>query len=680
MEEEKKEVLLLQAPPLEDISYNEFLYNKRLELGFSRRKFAKQLKIFRFRYKLIENGYIKPTKKDVKKISEYFDMDFNYYLEGIRSYPKKLDDEKYNPISNFMYHMFTKKWLRITFLVIAILSVLYTIFGFVISTTYDYQKTYLHDDKVVELKQAIMDKGNSNFSINTFSFPTVSQLYELENGNENAVIFDSSYNEKQLDFSFREIYWYDHYRFSITISDYNVSAYTLMVNAFNYDTYESDFYSVFVVDGELVILSETEMATVAKGIIEKMDINFDFTTLFHDKLGIDASFDSIMTSINNTRQKYSSVVNVISSVAFLTLFLSFVFVFLSFFAWIYQKKKDEIHSFSHSDELLELKCKNLDAKKDIKIFPFIPETFVRLVAFLFIFFGALRILMLSLNVASYSAESMEIARQLFSIQMLGMFLVFYINFDIFMKDNRIFRNIVLYPLIFLMIYLVEGYLLTNLTSEQSVISFALDKFTFPNPFATATFYFLMIFFLFLTPSFINTKKKLIIFRSMTIIPILLIIFSFIFGHSDVLFGFKFTSYWTKLLFIGDRITISILAISYLISLFFLRLHYKRKYGEEKAFRYFNGNRYIFTKNLIATGLIVIIWIFEMIFSGNQTLNSLGIGQNTSLIIIAPLVLLYHPHKNKRNAVSDIILISIYGLVLTTVYLSGVALALLGLFA
>ena len=85
---------------------------------------------------------------------------------------------------------------------------------------------------------------------------------------------------------------------------------------------------------------------------------------------------------------------------------------------------------------------------------------------------------------------------------------------------------------------------------------------------------------------------------------------------------------------------------------------------KKAFRYFNGNRYIFTKNHIATGLIVIIWIFEMIFSGNQTLNSLGIGQNTSLIIIAPLVLLYHPHKNKRNAVSDIILISIYEIVQT----------------
>ncbi len=67
MEEEKKEVLLLQAPPLEDISYNEFLYNKRIELGFSRRKFAKQLKIFRFRYKLIENGYIKPTKRMLKK-------------------------------------------------------------------------------------------------------------------------------------------------------------------------------------------------------------------------------------------------------------------------------------------------------------------------------------------------------------------------------------------------------------------------------------------------------------------------------------------------------------------------------------------------------------------------------------------------------------------------------------
>ena len=57
---------------------------------------------------------------------------------------------------------------------------------------------------------------------------------------------------------------------------------------------------------------------------------------------------------------------------------------------------------------------------------------------------------------------------------------------------------------------------------------------------------------------------------------------------------------------------------------------------------------------------------------------MGIGTNTSLIILAPLFLLYHPHKNARNAKSDILLITIYGLVLAFLYVLGVMVALMGL--
>ena len=46
--EENKPVALLQEPPKDEeinTSYNQFLYNKRKELGLSKRKFAKLLKI-----------------------------------------------------------------------------------------------------------------------------------------------------------------------------------------------------------------------------------------------------------------------------------------------------------------------------------------------------------------------------------------------------------------------------------------------------------------------------------------------------------------------------------------------------------------------------------------------------------------------------------------------------------
>ena len=45
-------------------SYNLFLYRKRKAFGLGMRAFARKLHISLFRYHLIENGYIKPSRKE----------------------------------------------------------------------------------------------------------------------------------------------------------------------------------------------------------------------------------------------------------------------------------------------------------------------------------------------------------------------------------------------------------------------------------------------------------------------------------------------------------------------------------------------------------------------------------------------------------------------------------------
>lgn len=682
--EEKNQTLLLQAPSeIEtiEISYNKFLYDKRKELNLGKRKFAKLLNINLFHYHLLENGYIKPNKKDIKKISKYFDLDFNIYLEGFNHYPDNLNNIKYNRFTNFMYHSFTKKWVRITLLILAITCIITTILGFVLHTRFNQNRLNLQDGKIVEFNDAIIEKGESNFSISNFSFPIITQTYDIgEENNEKAVSIKSKYNSKYLDLAFQEIFWVDDYRFAIDFAGSIQDTYTWDVYSYNYDTSETYAFLFIDQDGERSFLGEGPAVDALKPILEDHDIYNDFDNLIKEKLGLGITFKEVQSLIYEAAQKHKTAGNITRNVAVITLFLSFVFVFLYGFSAIYKKEKNEIHSFNHSDALLGIECFGTNIKKDIRIFPFIPETLLRLTAFFFVFIGALRIVFLTMNVGDYSAENLVSAKELLSIQMMGMFLIFYINFDIFMKDNRIFRNLLLYPLLFLFLYMIEAYLLSAITAEQSIISMVLDRFSFPNPFGTATCYFLMIVFLFLTPNYINTKKKLIIYRSLVIIPIVIIITSFILSNIDVLYGVKFPNYWVKLLFVGDRFPLSILAITYLVSLFFIRLYYKKKYGEKNAERYFNGNRFIFTKNLLAASLIIIIWGFEMMFKGNATLNKMGIGINTPLIILAPLVLLYHPHKNARNAPADILLITIYGLVLAFLYIVGVLVAFVGLFA
>lgn len=58
------------------LTYNAFLYTERNNMGLSRRKMAKFLKMPLFYYSMVEKGYFKPTKKQVARISEKLEVDY----------------------------------------------------------------------------------------------------------------------------------------------------------------------------------------------------------------------------------------------------------------------------------------------------------------------------------------------------------------------------------------------------------------------------------------------------------------------------------------------------------------------------------------------------------------------------------------------------------------------------
>ena len=661
--------LSLPAPKIlnEDVSYNRFLFDKRKELKLSIRKFAKALGISKFRYRLIENGYIKPSKKDIKKISNYY-----------RIYKEEIDNKKYNRFTNLIYHSFTKRKVRITFFILFIISLLTTLSLFIANASIAPNLASLQDSRVVELNDNIIEHGDNSFSAFKFSYPLISKNVDLEGGNQKAILIKSNYNKKYITLTFSQIYWYDDYRFSIKLGSYSPGLITFYVQAYNYDSLESSIYEFYDLGDEYLYFGDLVGATELENIFKTNDVYQDFTDLINEKTGLNYSFIEIAEAISQTKQKYTDVSTTLVIVSVVMLFFTAAFLFLFGYSSVYKKEKNTRYSFNRSDELLVLKPLNKGVRKDIRLFPFIPETALRIFGFLCVFVGSLRVVFYIMNMDAYSTENIAAANMLYSILMLGMFLVFYINFDIFMHDNRIFRNLMLYPMVFFFIYLAEAYFLSTIFTEESVLTVALKQISIPNPFASATCYFLIIAFLFVTPSYANTKKKLIIYRSMAIVPILIIIISFMLANSKFFFNFEFKNYWFKMLFIGDRFSLSILAITYLVSLFFLRLFFKKRFGERNANRFFMGNKYIFIKNTLAALLIIIIWAFEVAFSNNTTLNSMGIGSNTLLIFLAPLVFLYHPHKNARRVPLDVALIIIYGFILVLLYASASILGLASL--
>ncbi len=660
----------------ENISYNYFLYRKRIELKLSIKKFAKLLNIRPLHYRLIEFGYIKPNKNDIIRISEYFNIDYNYYLEDIRNYPTELENKKYMKLTNFLYHLFNKRKVRITFLIIAIISLIALTSSLIAGNKIGSTSLITQEENIKELNKGLKEKGDWNFSLFDFKYPQISEVYTYDNY-EKAVIIKDINSDTTTDLKFQEIIWTDDYRYVIKYSSYEEdNIYNWMVYEYDYTTGKETLDIITETADEFNISKNYNNHDFVRDYFSHNNIKDDFTNLMHNKLEINTTFEEIINSMYTTKQKNIRYEIVLGITMFVSLVFSCLFSFLFGYAMIYKKERDEKITFSHSDELLDLKPLNKKVKKDIKIMPFIPETVLKIIGILLVVLGTLRAVFYTFNIGNYSQSNIDYANTFYSIQLLGMFIIFFINFDVYMDDNRLFRNLLLYPMVFFLIYVLEASIVESLTKNTSVLSLSLTRVMIPNPFFSATCYFLIMFFLFFTPNYIKTKKRLIVFRSLAIIPILLIFISFFLSNAEVMFNFSYNNYWIKYLFRGDRFPLSILGVTYLVSLFFLRLYYKKKYGEENAFKYFMGNRYIFIKNAIGAGLIIIIWIFEIIFEGNTTLNKMGIGLNTFLIVLAPLVLLYHPHKNARNTKVDITLITIYGISLVLMYAAAGIVALI----
>ena len=660
----------------ENTSYNEFLNQKYKEEGIKRRELAKRLKINRFRFWLMERGYIKPNKNDVKKISEYYNIDYSYYLEGIRSYPAEINDKKKMKITIWLLHLFSKKWCKIA-LVCITLSLLGTIIGIDLASN-DKTKITYYDKTVVDVWEGIKEKGSNDVSLTNYSFPVITDVYKLDDKTDKAVITKSIYSNT-LTITFDEIYWTDDYRYFFEFRNIEGSYYKFRVDVLNYNTNEINHCYALISENDYKIESSNNKIGNVEDILKNNDFNSDFSDLIREKLQIDTSFYFIADNMAEADAAFAKAFNITALIMVLSLILFIVFTFITLYALIYGVKKGEVLTFDHSDKLLGIEFKHNKVKKDIKFTPFIPETAVRILGILLVLLGAFRIVVLAMNVEEYSIDNKQMADFLLSIQMFGMFIMFFINFDIYMDDERLIRNIILYIMTFAIIYFFEVIITGFMTGSQSIFTSISPMLNLPNPFGSAACYFLMMLFLFFTPKWVKNKKVLIAYRSMTIIPMSFIIVSFIIANFDMFFGTSINNEWVELFFRGDRFTLSILAMSYLVFLFFLRLYFKRKYGEEEAFKIFSGNRYIMFKNLMASGLILFIWIIEMICRNNARLNAIGIGKNIYLILFIPVLLFYHPHKGARKTAVDVSIITVYALSLVIIYIAAAITGLISVF-
>lgn len=661
----------------QDISYNRFLFEKRKETGLSRRKYAKSIGISPFVYSLIEKGYVKPGRKEIQKFSEFYQSDFSVYLEGIHSYPE--ETEKNEPM-RWIRNLLSKTWLRLTIIFLTVLSLGGTITGYTLSDYYRNHARSFYSQRYLSFVDAVREKGDY----------TLSLLHEMDrpcihknNDNLSASILVSKEDESlrviNAYLTFKEDNTSLLYYFGKETNSYLLS---LKVSYTDYDMgikYTSSFTykDRFVLDGYISTNTDkyytegdadyAKLESILSSHLD--DLDKEWTTLIQEKTGLNYDFYKgilVDQQIGGKKHFKAEIISLILSVT--GVILTGVFLFAFIYSFLEGKNRKEVVLFHNSTEIANDSKNDTEVtksfhpvKKDIIFTPFLPETFFEIVGILLTFFGSLRLIYYLFSFFSSEAlnpnEFTTMPKLLFMFFTVGMFLLYFIDFDIFLEDRRSVRNIFLYGITFFALYALEVTLIEYLSRTRGIVQLLTSYYMVPNNFGTIACYFLIMFFLFMTPTWANSKKKVVFFRLLSILPIGWIIASTVIVQGYQSWGLKLNN-WVLYLFNSERPQFSLLCVTYLVGLYFLRLFFEHRYGKNNAKRFFNSNRFYFLKNSLICLIIALLSLTEYL-TRNLGGNTRAIGGYWEIIFLIPFLFFYHPHFGKRNMAVDYLTLILY---------------------
>ncbi len=663
------------------IAYNEYLYKRRMEMGLTKRKFAKLLNVPSLFYSYYENGYVKPGKKYVERISKALGVDYSQYLEGVSSYPAELP-EKVGWFVKFYQKLLSKVYVKIGILVFLLASIGLTIFGF---CRYGYvmdHATDFYNERYLTFAYTMREKGGTTVSL--LHEMTRPEIHSSSNGRFTSISTSTEdYAIRSLNayvcYSNEEenIYYIipnDAKKALTTIKFQYIDRETLVkyTNNIQRDDDKSEFkFTDDLYDGaynHYESSSEVYLKLKDKALEHVNELNDAFTSLIKEKLDLDYNFynellvDHAESATENLYAEISSLGFGLGGVILTGGFLFFI-LFAIFFGGKSKKRlaKDAARELKlANDAPISRSC--VTPKKDIRFYPFVPETIYELIGIGLVFFGSIRIILYTINLFTFTgidqSDFESTSLSLFMYFTVGMFLLYFIDFDIFLNDRRSLRNFFLYFIVFFGLYILEATLVQYFSMTRGVAKIVDLFYVIPNNFSTIACYFGIMVFLFYSPGWMDSKKKTIGFRCLAILPLAWIIISTVIFQNYKKWGLNFNT-WQVYFFNSERPQFSLLCCSYLIGLYFLRLFFKFRYGPEVAERFFNGNKFYFMKNILICVIICVLSLTEYLLA-HSTKGNRGLGGYWEIIYLAPMLLFYHPHFGSRNKPLDYFTLILYG--------------------
>lgn len=671
-------------------TYNYHLYRRRCEKKLSRHRMAKAIGISGFTYRMIECGYWKPSKKAIDKISAYLEEDYSLYLEGASTNPTDLPEKTPMKIVRGFYHVMGSWITRGILIALTAISSGVFISSFIVNDWVGKNETSFYDQRYIDYAREITDFGAVSIGVvGEFQRPEIYEVLEdTDTGRDKIIAIKGHYKgNAYLTLQYNAIYRTETHRATASFSSVMLGEmpYYVSFKVVNFETTKTQIYDFFYnADGSI---RDINTATEDPGYLlsrkKAGSIIDDFNHLIRAKTSSDLTVTEALT-LHSEAEKKASGYQVYALLAdLLGMIGTAVFLFATIFAFLYGRRKGQKRPFLR--EYFEVETEPVPPTKplpkDWKIAPFLPETLLEVVGIILVFLGSLRLAVYVMGFFGFSSMGETIsnnyAQEIMSVFVLGMFLLYFLDFDLFLEDKRVARNIFLYAIVFFCLYRLEIALLDILDSSFAA-QLATSNVIIPNMFGSISCYFMITFFLFYTPQSIKKPYQMVLWRCLTIIPVAWLAVSWVLFHGD---GVWFDLGWSrsvKYLFNGERLPFTALAVAYLVGYYFIRLFFEKKYGKDNAQCFFNSNRFLWIKNTYVALIIGAVALVEALLSGNATAKKLDIGNYYSLIILAPILFFYHPHKGPRNKVVDYTTLTLYILALAIAYLSVAFLVVVGI--
>lgn len=282
--------------------------------------------------------------------------------------------------------------------------------------------------------------------------------------------------------------------------------------------------------------------------------------------------------------------------------------------------------------------------KDLGFSPFFKEEF--LIVFFLLLYGVsslspflnfLNVFMLTdLASSPFFEVFIEILETMLPLMNIA---ILFLNLNLRFFKRQILKTAILFLTFGLFFYGFECLLIYDFTRTGDFFNTTLTYFFPRNLFFATGIYALFAYFLFIEPKK-KTKADFFFFRSMALLPVAFLLFSFIYEFL-IVFDIVELNQYLHSLCASSAFPYSFFAIFYILGHKAIDRFFLRKYGEEQFAIYRYGNRYQYAKNILASFLFLVIFLLALILMKNEELsNLLSLRGMLYLPLLLPFILFY----------------------------------------